>query len=215
MTVDRLAEVFLLLVLLANFAVLATDRLSSCIRIIAMQGVLLGVLPALMAPAPSFHLAAITVGTIAIKAVILPRVLLWAIREAATRRELEPSIGYLDSVLLGVAAVAVAFAVATRLPPTAGLGLPLLVPVSLATLMMGFLVLTTRRKALSQVLGYLVLENGVFLFGLTLAHGLPLLVELGVLLDVFVGVLIMGLVVFQINRELESLDSRRLTELRD
>jgi hydrogenase-4 component E len=93
--------------------------------------------------------------------------------------------------------------------------LPLLIPVSLAALMMGFIVLTTRRRALSQVIGYLMLENGVYLFGLTLANGLPLLVEMGVLLDVFVGVFIMGLVVFQISRELETLDSRELTELRD
>jgi hydrogenase-4 component E len=89
------------------------------------------------------------------------------------------------------------------------------VPVSLASLMMGFVVLTTRRKALSLVIGYLMLENGIYLFGLTLVGEIPLLVELGVLLDVFVGVFIMGLVVFHINRELESLDSRRLTELRD
>ncbi len=81
--------------------------------------------------------------------------------------------------------------------------------------MMGLIVLTTRSKALSQVVGYLMLENGVFLFGLTLAHRLSLLVEMGVLLDVFVGVFIMGLVVFRINRELDSLDSERLTELTD
>jgi hydrogenase-4 component E len=81
--------------------------------------------------------------------------------------------------------------------------------------MCGFLVLTTRRGAMTQVVGYLLLENGVYLFGLVLAGRMPLLVEMGVLLDVLVGVFIMGLVVFHMNRELESIDSARLAELRD
>jgi hydrogenase-4 component E len=212
---ERLTEVVLLLVLMTNFAVLVTDRLSAGIRIMAAQGVLLGILPLASGAPFGFHIGLLTVGTIAIKAVVLPRILRWAIREAAVRRELEPAIGPIASVLLGLAAVGVAFAVATRLPLTPGHAAEGLVPASLASLMMGFVVLTTRRKALSLVIGYLMLENGVYLFGLTLAGDLPLLVELGVLLDVFVGVFIMGLVVFQINRELETQDSRRLTALRD
>jgi hydrogenase-4 component E len=212
---ERLVEVLLLLVLMTDFAVLVTDRLSTCIRVMALQGVLLGLLPPALTPELSVHVVVLTLGTIAIKAVLLPRVLLWAIREAAVRRELEPSIGYAASALLGLTAAGIAFGVSTRLPHPSGAATELLIPVCLASLMMGFIVLTTRRKALSQVLGYLMLENGIYVFGLTLSAAIPLLVELGVLLDVFVGVFIMGLVVFQINRELETLDSSRLTELKD
>jgi hydrogenase-4 component E len=211
---DRLGEVVLLLVLMTNFAVLVTDRLSACIRIMAVQGVLLGILPLASGAAFGFHIGLLTFGTILIKAVVLPRILMWAIREAAVRRELDPSIGPIATVMLGLVAVGLAFGVATRLPH-AGPAAQGLVPVSLASLMLGFVVLTTRRKALSLVIGYLMLENGIYVFGLTLAGEIPLLVELGVLLDVFVGVFIMGLVVFQINRELETQDSRHLTELRD
>ena len=211
---ERWSEVLLLFVLVTNFGVLATDRLSAMIRIIAVQGVLLGLLPMALAPGLSLPVVWLGVATLAVKAVILPRSLLWAIRESAVRREVAPAVGYVAAILLGCAAVGIAFAVSTRLPLPAERA-PLLVPVSLATLMMGFIVLTTRTKALSQVLGYLVLENGIFLFGLTLADRLSLLIEMGVLLDVFVGVFIMGLVVFQINRELDSIDSSRLTELTD
>jgi hydrogenase-4 component E len=91
----------------------------------------------------------------------------------------------------------------------------MLVPVALATVMLGLLVLTTRRKAVSQVVGYLILENGIYVFGLSQAERVPFLVELGVLLDVFVGVFIMGIVVFHINREFDSLSSAHLTELKD
>jgi hydrogenase-4 component E len=213
--VERLGDALLLLVLLTDLALLVTDRLSSSIRLVALQGVLLGLVPLTLAHGFSVHLAAIVTGTIAIKAVLLPRILLWAIREAEVRHERRPSIGHLPSLLLGLAVTGIAFGVSGRLPALPGHSLPLLIPVALATLMIGFLLLTTRRKALSQVLGYLVLENGIFLFGLTLADRLPLLVEMGVLLDVFVGALIMGLVVFQIQRELETLDSRELSQLTD
>jgi hydrogenase-4 component E len=87
--------------------------------------------------------------------------------------------------------------------------------VALSTAIIGLVVLTTRNKALNQVVGYLVLENGIYVFGLSQAERVPFLVELGVLLDVFTGVFIMGIVVFHINRAFDSLDSARLTELKD
>lgn len=214
MIVHNAAQVVLLLVVLTDLAVLGTSRLSSCIRGLAAQGLLLGLLPVLVAPQLSVHAVGLALGTVAVKAIALPWFLAWAIREAAVRREVEPLIGFIASQLLGALALALAFAIASRLPlPTAQQ--PLLVPVSLATLMIGFIVLTTRRKALTQVVGYLILENGIYLFGLTQTESVPFLIELGVLLDIFVGVFIMGIVVFHINREFDSLDATRLTELTD
>jgi hydrogenase-4 component E len=207
-----LTELVLLLVVLTDFAVLGTSRLSACIRAVAVQGALLGLLSVIDDPR-SVHAVALGAGTVVVKAFVLPWFLRWPIREAAVRREVEPLVGYTGSILLGVAAVGVSFAVAQTLPGTTGVGL--LVPVALTTVIVGLLVLITRTKAVTQVVGYLMLENGVYLFGLTQARRVPFLVEAGVLLDVFVGVFIMGLVVFHINRELETLDSGRLTELRD
>ena len=104
--------------------------------------------------------------------------------------------------------------VATALPLHV-VGTDLLVPVALVTVMIGLIVLTTRSKAITQVVGYLMLENGIYLFGLTQLQRVPFLVEVGVLLDVFVGVFIMGIVVFHINREFDSISAARLTELHD
>jgi hydrogenase-4 component E len=213
-TLPHAAALVLLLVVLTDLAVLGTMRLSTCIRALAVQGLLLGFLPILIAPTVSLHAAGLAIGTVAVKAVALPLFLVWAIREAAVRREVEPSIGPIASLLLGAAAVALAFAIAARLPEPPG-SEALLVPYSLATLIIGFIVLTTRRKAVTQVVGYLMLENGIYLFGLTQTESVPFLLELGVLLDVFVGVFIMGIVVFHINREFDSIDSARLTELSD
>jgi hydrogenase-4 component E len=208
-----LAQLILLLVVLTDFAVLGTSRLSACIRAIAAQGALLGVLPLVVEGAGSHHAVALALGTVAIKAVLLPRFLRWAIREASVRREVEPLVGYMASFLLGAAALVVSFAVAARLPSTGNA--TLLVPVALVTVIVGLVVLITRTKAVSQVVGYLMLENGIYLFGLTQARRVPFLVEAGVLLDVFVGVFVMGIVVFHINREFDSISAARLTELRE
>ncbi len=211
----HLTDTLLLLVLLTNFAVLAASRLTFTIRAAAAQGILLGLLPLAIHQPWSGHSLGIAVGTVAVKGVLLPSFLMWAMREATVRREVEPSLGPLSSITAGVFAVGLAQALSTYLPQISANVPQLLVATSFATLMIGFIVLTTRRKAMSQVVGYLLLENGVYVFGLALSARVPLLVEMGVLLDLVVGVFIMGLVVFHMNRELESLDSARLTELRD
>ncbi len=210
----RVAELLLLLVILTSFLALGTARVSACIRAVALQGLLLGLLPVALYTGGGAHIWGLAAGTVLVKAVILPRFLNWAIREAAVRREVEPRVGYPLSLLFGVAAVAAAFAISARLP------LPeqahdLLVPAALASVMLGLFVLTTRSKAVVQVVGYLILENGVYLFGLTHVERVPFLVEVGVLLDVFVAVFIMGIVVFHINREFDSLDSSHLSGLSD
>jgi hydrogenase-4 component E len=209
-----LADLLLLLVLLSAFLILGTTRLTTCIRAVAVQGGLLGLLPLALRPQWSLHILGLAAGTILVKAIVLPWFLIWAIREAAVRREVEPRVGYVSSLVLGIVAVAVASAVATRLPVPGDHPI-LLLATSLSCVIMGLLVLATRAKALIQVVGYLMLENGIYVFGLTSLDRVPFLVEIGVLLDVFVGVFIMGIVVFHINREFDSLDSTRLTELQD
>jgi hydrogenase-4 component E len=207
-------ELILLLVVLSDFWVLGTTRLSSTIRATAIQGVLLAALPIALYLHPSVHLIGLALGTFLVKAVVLPYFLTRAIREAAVRREIEPLIGFTASLMLGAAAVALSFAIAPRLE-LGSIPSAMLVPVALATVIIGLIVLTTRNKALTQVVGYLILENGIYIFGLTQAERVPFLVELGVLLDVFAGVFIMGIVVFHINRAFDSLDSALLTELKD
>ena len=193
---------------------LGTTRLSAAIRATAVQGALLAGLPIALYPGLSPHILGLAAGTFIVKAIVLPMLLSRAIREAAVRREIEPLIGFAPSMIFGALAVALAFSIAPKLP-LPGLQTPVLVPVSLSTVVIGLLVLTTRSKALTQVVGYLILENGIYVFGLSQVERVPFLVEVGVLLDIFVGVFIMGIVVFHINREFDSLDSARLAELRD
>jgi hydrogenase-4 component E len=209
-----MASSLLLLVVLTDFVILGTSRMSTCIRAIGVQGLLLAGLPVFLHGEASLHLIGLALGTLLVKAVALPWFLSWAIREANVRREVEPLVGFVPSLLVGAVMVAGSFAVAPTLPLPVPQG-TLLVAVALSNVLTGLVVLTSRLKALTQVVGYLMLENGIYVFGLTQTQEVPFLLELGVLLDVFVGVFIMGIVVFHINREFDSMSSAHLEELKD
>lgn len=209
-----LADQFLVLVLLINFISLGTSRLIFSIRAVAVQGVILGILPGLIHPF-SWHLVGITVVIIAVKGFVIPLLLVRAVHSAEIKREVEPFLGYVPTLLLGAVFTALSFGFAGRLPMLPEHQNYMFVPASIATLMSGFLILTTRRKAISQVIGYLVLENGIFIFGLLLAEAMPIMVEAGALLDLLVGTFVMGIVINQISREFSSLDTSRLTSLKE
>jgi hydrogenase-4 component E len=204
------------LLMFTNLRLLGLSRINASIRTVAAQGVLLGLI-ALAANAG--HLTArillVAVVGIAIKGVAVPILLLRALRAAKIRREVEPYLGYVPSVLAGVAAFLISLEVASRLPLPARPMSDLLVPTSLSTIFVGLLMIVSRKKALSQALGYLVFENGIYVFGVGVAYEAPALVEMGILLDVFVAVFVMGIIVFHISREFDSIDTTRLAELKE
>jgi hydrogenase-4 component E len=152
---------------------------------------------------------------VAIKGVLIPGMLRRALRDVAIRREIEPLVSYVTSLLLGALATGAAVLFAGALPLAAEHVGSLLVPASLATVLTGFVILTTRRKAITQVVGYLVLENGIFTMGLTLHDAMPFMVEIGVLLDLLVAVFVIGIVINHISREFASLDTSRLDSLKE
>ena len=212
---SSLIDPILVAVLLLNIFALGNSRLPSVIRVVGAQGGLLGVLPLLVHQ----HFGILPLGvsflTVALKGVVIPFMLLRAMREAQIRREVEPSVGFLPSMILGAFSIGFSVLLAQELPMTkAHLGL-LLVPASLSTVLVGFIMLTTRHKAISQVVGYLILENGIFIFGMLLVEAMPLMVELGVLLDLFVGIFVITIIVNHINEAFSSLDTRKLSALKE
>jgi len=210
-----LIELLLVTLLLLNMFVLGSTRIRAVIQAVALQGTLLGLLPLLTEHAFTTRLAVMIIATIALKGIVLPRMLLRAMRDLAIRREIEPLISIPLSLVLGAAGTGFALLSARWLPMIEGHRDTLMVPASLATVFSGFLLLTTRQKAITQVLGYLVLDNGVYIFGLLLIESMPFLVEVGVLLDLFVGIFVMGIIINHINREFSSVDTDELTALRD
>ena len=209
-------DTVLVIVVLLNFWLLGSSRLAACIRCVAAQGILLGVFTVLAHAEGSLGRSSmLALASIAVKGIAFPLLLARTLREADVRREIEPYVGYSLSILVGLAALVLSLWFSTRLPLPHPTPSSLIVPVALFTSFVGLLVIISRKKALTQVLGYLVLENGIYTFGVGLVQQTPLLVELGVLLDVFVAVFVMGIAMFHINRQFDHIDTDRLVLLKD
>lgn len=205
----------LVILLLTNIMLLGSSSLRGCIKLVSVQGILLGIVPLLLADSFSSRVLIVAASGIVIKGMVFPALLSRALREANARREVEPLVGYTVSILFGVGALALAQWIAAGLPMPPGATNPLVLPLGLFMIQVGLFLIVTRRKALSQVLGYLVLENGIYLFGVGLSLSEHMLVELCVLLDVFVAVFVMGIIIFHINREFDHIDIDQLSDLKD
>jgi hydrogenase-4 component E len=198
-----------------NLVALASSRLPSVIRAAALQGMVLGVLPLLLDHQLHWLVALVAMVTVAVKGFVIPGLLRRALRVANIDREMQPLLGFVPSLLLGGAATLGAVALSGALPLLPEHARSLLVPGAFATIVSGFLLLMGRGKAISQVCGYLILENGIYLFGLLLIRSTPLLVEAGILLDLTVAVFVIGIIMDRIQREFDTLDTDKLTSLRE
>ena len=176
---------------------------------------LLGILPLFVHQDIGLRGILLVVVTIGLKGFVIPWFLVHAMREANIQHEVKPVVNFMSSLLLGAVGTGLAMVFSYTLPLAEEHKHSLLVPASLATVWTGFLMLTTRKKAIMQVLGYLLLENGIFLFGLLLLEAMPFLVEVGVLLDLFTGVFVMGIIIHHISREFASISTEHLTELKE
>ncbi len=218
-----LVDPFLVAVLMLNFVLLGMGRLQTIIAGVALQGGILGVVYPLVhhdgvadgSSMVSLRLVALGMVMVVMKAWVMPRMLLYAMKQGRLRGPIEPYLSLTASLLVGAVGTGVLIAVSSKLPLREEHLSHLLVPGSLSTVFTGFLLLTTRREPLTQVAGYLVLENGIFIFGLVLVQAMPLLVEVGVLLDVFVGVFVMGIILHHVGRQVTTSDSDHLSTLKE
>ena len=212
---NQLLDLILVAVLLLNFVALGASQLRTVIHAVALQGVLLGATIVVAHSTVTVWVIVMAGAAISLKGVVIPRMLFHAIREVVIRREVEPIIGFIASLLLGGVGTALAVLFSKTLPIAHEHIGSLVVPAALSTVLTGFLILTTRVKAISQVVGYLVLENGIFIFGLLLVEAMPFLVEIGVLLDLFVAIFVMGIIIYQISQEFSTVSTRKLSALKE
>ena len=217
---SSVADFLLAAMIVAGLYMVATSRLGACVRASAVQGIILGALPLALwwtqvVRPLSLHVIVLALGALGIKGIAIPRLLLRAIREAGVRREVEPMTSLHASILGAAVLVGVAFWIASQMDLPFPVGSRLLVPAAMANVLLGFLLLVARRQAITQVVGYLVLENGVFVFGLGLAAEQPILVEVSVLLDLLVGVFVMGIAILHISETFDHMDTATLASLRE
>lgn len=210
-----LADFLVALIMLTNFTLVVTNRINKAIQIAVFQGIILGVMPLAMGLWRIPHIILMSAAAVAVKGWLIPHLFRKALRQVKIDREVGPYIGYSASLVLCALGTGLSLVLAHNLPLRLGTSNPLFVPASLATLLTGFLLLVSRRKALTQVVGYLVLENGIYLFALLLVEEMALLVETGILLDLFVGIFVMGIVINHIRVAFDSIDTRKLAALKE
>lgn len=209
-------EVALILTILTDLALLGSGRIARCIRLVCAQGVIMGLTPLLLSEGPlTAHVVLLSLAFLAIKAVGLPWMLFRTLRKVHVRAWVEPYLGYNLSVLAGVAGILFALWLQSRLELPANPSFGAVLPAAFTTILAGLIVIVTRRKALTQIIGYLVAENGIYLLGAPLAGHDAMWLELSILLDVFVGVFVMGIAIHHINRAFDSIDVDRFAALRD
>jgi hydrogenase-4 component E len=211
----QVVDASLVLVLLVNFFMLGTSRMRSIINSSRCQGIALSFLTPFVHHSFVWQSLVIAFGAMLFKGWLIPRMLFQAMRDVDIPKEVEPLIGFVPSLLLGAFGTGLAVIFAHTLPLAPQHADSLLIPTSLSTVLTGLILLTSRRKAITQVVGYLILENGVFIMGLTLVHAMPFMVEMGVLLDLIVGIFVMGITINHIQREFSSLDTTQLSQLKE
>lgn len=211
-----LLDALLSLVVITDLALLGAEQHRLSIRLIALQGLILGSLPALAGGQElTLYLAGMSLIFVSIKAVLLPLLLRRTDRQLPPTAPRDPYVGYPACVLLGVVGLIVSLWLGARLGLAANPLFSLLFPVGMTTIIAGILLIVTRRETLAQMFGYLVLENGIFLMGVPMAQEDALWLELSVLLDILVAAFVMGIAIHHINRAFDSTDVDHITSLRD
>jgi hydrogenase-4 component E len=202
--------------LLSAVLMLWRRELAAIVRLLATQGVLLAALAALLgAREGNSELYAVAAGVLVLKAVVLPGVLRRVLRDSGEAREAEPLVNTAASLLAAALLTLLAYAISRPLVALAPSPATEALPVGLAMVFLGFFVLVTRRRALSQVVGFLLLDNGIAATAFLATAGVPLIVELGVSLDLLLVVLVLQVLTARMRLKFGRTDLDELRELRD
>jgi hydrogenase-4 component E len=209
---NALAAVFLLLA----FAMLSQRRVVTLVNLLALQGFLLCAATVLLAwRTGTGHLYLSALLTLALKVVFLPWLLHRLIKRLGVYWDSEPLINIPGTMLIGLLIVIFSFGLAQPIVALASTATRNGIGIAIAVVLLSFLTMITRRKAMSQVVGFLSMENGLFFGAMSATYGMPMIVELGVALDVLVAMLVLGVFFFQIREQFDSLDLHHLESLKE
>jgi hydrogenase-4 component E len=214
--VSQIINLLAAILLLLSFAMLTQRRILSLINLFALQGLTLTLATLMVAwSTGQHHLYYSAALTFALKVLILPGVLHRLIRKLNVKWDVETLINIPTTMLVGIVLVILAFNVALPISQLAGTIAKSTLGIALACVLLAFLTMITRSKAVPQVIGFLAMENGLVFAATSATYGMPMVVEFGIALDVMVGMVILGVFFFQIRERFESLDIRHLEKLKD
>lgn len=205
----------LIIVMLLNFGILGSSRIRFHIRLMAFQGIILGIIPFFLYEKLSLHTLVVSVLLIVFKSLVIPMFLMNTLKKLKIKLEVENYMSFMHSVLIAAIGTTFIFVFSSMLPVFGKSENLYFIQVAMSTIFIAFIVIVSRIKAISNVIGYLVLENGIFIFGFLISEHIPFSLELGFLLDLIVGIFIMGIVLNHIDREFSSIDVTQLKSLKE
>jgi hydrogenase-4 component E len=212
----QIINFFAAVLLLIAFAMLAQRRIVTLINLFALQGLALVGSTATVAWATDQHHLYWSAGiTLALKVVVLPLILHRLIRRLDVKWDIETLINIPTMMLVGIVLVVFAFNLALPISHFSQSIARGTLGIALACVLMSFLMMITRSKAVPQVIGFLAMENGLFFAATSATYGMPMVVELGIALDVMIGMVILGVFLFQIREQFDSLDIHHLEKLKE
>ena len=212
----QLIDLFAAVLLMVAFAMISQRRILSLIHLYTFQGVVLVTATVIVAYVTGqHHLYYSAALTFVLKVVLIPFLLHRVIRKLNVRWDVEPLINVPATMLIGIVLVIFAFNLAQPIAQLSSSVARGTLGIALASVLLSFLMMITRSKAVPQVIGFLSMENGLFLAATAATYGMPMIVELGIALDVLVGILILGVFMFQIREQFDSLDIRHLEKLKE
>jgi len=213
---SQLVNLLAAALLLIAFAMLSQRRILSLIRLFAWQGLALTLSTAIVAySTDQTHLYWSAALTLLLKVIALPWILHRLIDQLNVRWDVETLINIPATMLVGIALVIFAFNLALPISQFSQSIARGTLGIALACVLLSFLMMITRSKAVPQVIGFLAMENGLFFAATSATYGMPMVVELGIALDVLVGMVILGVFLFQIREQFDSLDIHHLEKLKD
>jgi hydrogenase-4 component E len=204
------------ILLLLSFAMLAQRRIVALVNLLALQGGMLFVATLLLAwRTGQSHLYLSAALTLALKVIALPWLLHVLIRRLNVYWDSEPLLNMPGTMLIGLLTVVFAFGLAQPISALANTATRSSLGIAVAVILLACVTMITRRKAMSQVVGFLSMENGLFFGAMSATYGMPMIVELGVALDILVAMLVLGVFFFQIREQFDSLDLHHLESLKE
>ena len=208
-------DTILSLVLLSILFSFGSSRLPGLIKVLAFQGVIVSIVPLVIGHDLTAGGILFTLATLIIRGMVITLCIYLAIKKVAIRREVEPIVSYHASLLAGLALIVAAIVVAPKfdLPLTGDY--VLLLPAAITLPVAGMFLLMARRNAIAMVIGYIMLENGIYLVGTSLSMRAHHIVEFGILLDVLAGVMIMAIILQNIKQAFDDVDTALLRTLRE
>jgi len=212
----QLLNAFAALLLLLSFSMLSQRRIVTMVNLLAFQGVLLGLATLLLAwRTGKNHLYVSALLTLSLKALFMPWLLHRLTKRLGVYWDSDPLLNIPATMLTGLVVVVFSFGLAQPISALASTATRSAIGIAVAVVLLAFLTMITRRKAMSQVVGFLSMENGLFFGAMSATYGMPMIIELGVALDVLVAMLVLGVFFFQIREQFDSLDLRHLETLKE